>query len=394
MIRSCLALLGMFLLFGCKSQLPVEKTALPFCTACPCPACPVPELPKPPAKPLQPARWDDLPGWRDADLARSFAAFRDSCAVLARQAAWAVPCAATREADPANLRAWFEAQFEPWQLVNPDGSREGLVTGYYEPILNGSRERRKPYVIPVFGPPDDLITVDLSSQYPELKSMRLRGRLEGRKLIPYFSRNEWSRQETQRKESPLLWVDDAIDFFFMQIQGSGQIRFADGSRTRLAYADQNGHPYRSIGKWLIDQGELKAEQASMAGIKAWAKAHPQRQQEMLNANPSLVFFRETRVEGSGPPGAMNLPLTPEVSIAVDPRHTPLGTPVWLATTQPLSNEPLRRLMLAQDTGGAIRGPVRADFFWGSGPAAGDKAGRMRQTGQMWALMPRNNAAMP
>ena len=394
MIRSCLALLGMLLLFGCKSQLPIEKTTPPACTACPCPACPAPELPKPPAKPLQPASWDDLPGWRDADLARTFAAFRDSCTVLARQAVWAVPCSATREADPANLRAWFEAQFQPWQLVNPDGGREGLVTGYYEPILNGSRERRKPYVVPVFGPPDDLITVELSSLYPELKSMRLRGRLEGRKLIPYFSRNEWAGQEAQRKESPLLWVDDAIDFFFMQIQGSGQIRFADGSRTRLAYADQNGHPYRSIGKWLIDQGELKAEQASMAGIKAWARTHPQRQQEMLNANPSLVFFRETKVEGSGPPGAMNLPLTPEVSIAVDPRFTTLGTPVWLATTQPLSNEPLRRLMLAQDTGGAIRGPVRADFFWGSGPDAGDKAGRMRQTGQMWALMPRNNATAP
>ena len=160
---------------------------------------------------------------------------------------------------------------------------------------------------------------------------------------------------------------------------------------RIAYADQNGQPYRSIGKWLIDQGELKVEQTSLQGIKQWVKTHPQRMQELLNVNPSVVFFRELPVEGSGPPGALGLAMVPERGIAVDPRNTPLGAPVWLATTRPLSETPLNRLVLAMDTGGAIRGPVRADFYWGSGAEAGDQAGRMRQRGQMWALLPRGYA---
>jgi membrane-bound lytic murein transglycosylase A len=185
-----------------------------------------------------------------------------------------------------------------------------------------------------------------------------------------------------------LWIDDPLDLFFMQVQGSGQVALDDGSRVRVGYADQNGYPYRSIGKWLVDQGELKMEQASMAGIKAWARAHPSRLPELLNANPSLVFFRELPLDGSGPPGALGVPLTAERSIAVDPRQIALGAPVFLATTWPSDTRPLRRLMLAQDTGGAIRGVVRADFYWGSGPEAGSQAGRMRQKGAMWLLMPR------
>jgi membrane-bound lytic murein transglycosylase A len=220
-------------------------------------------------------------------------------------------CASARDLSDTTtgaLRAWFEGNFRPWALVNPDGSRNGLITGYYEPILKGSRQRGKTYSqFPVFGPPEDLIVVELAELYPELKHLRLRGRLEGRKLIPYYSRAEWAPQESKRSPEALLFIDDAIDLFFMQIQGSGQIQLADGSRVRLNYADQNGHPYRSIGRWLVDQGEMKAEQASMQNIKAWAKANPKRLSEMLNANPSLVFFRELPVEGSGPQGAMGLP---------------------------------------------------------------------------------------
>ena len=175
----------------------------------------------------------------------------------------------------------------------------------------------------------------------------------------------------------------------MQIQGSGQVQLTDGKRVRLNYADQNGHPYRSIGRWLIERGELKADQASMQGIKSWAKANPALLAELLNSNPSLVFFRELAVEGSGPQGAMGLALTPERSLAIDPRHVPLGAPIWLATTKPNSELALTRLMLAQDTGGAIRGVVRADFYWGSGADAGSQAGKMRQQGRMWVLMPRN-----
>lgn len=386
-------------LAACASQAPrptelLQSAAPATCpsapTSCPaCPVCPGVEPAKPAEKPLQAAEWSDLPGWNGDDLARSFDAFAASCRALEKRELWEATCAATRNADRNTLRAWFETWLRPWQLVNPDGSREGLVTGYYEPLVKGSRHRSAAFSIPVFGPPDDMITVDLSSLYPELKNLKLRGRLEGRKLVPYYSRGEWSRQENRRASSAMLWLDDPLDFFFLQIQGSGQVRLDDGSRIRIGYADQNGHPYRSIGKWLVDQGELRADQASMGGIRGWIKANPARAQELLNVNPSVVFFRELAVEGSGPPGALGVLLTPERSIAVDPRVTPLGAPVWLSTTQPLTDAPLQRLMLAQDTGGAIRGPVRADFYWGSGAEAGEAAGKMRQRGQMWVLLPKS-----
>lgn len=365
-----------------------------------CPPCAEAEKSKPAANPLQPAKWSELPGWENDDHAAVLELFRAQCATLANRPLWLSTCAALPEVGAGGTvmgtaaeraRAWFEAHFRPWQLVNPDGAREGLVTGYYEPLVRGSRTRKPPYLTPVFGPPADLIVVDLAELYPELKHLRLRGRIEGRRLVPFFSRAEWAAEEDKRAGEALLWVDDPIDFFFLQIQGSGQVLLDDGSRVRIGYADQNGHPYRSIGRWLIDRGELRAHQASMQGIKAWAAANPGRLRELLDANPSLVFFRELPVEGSGPPGALGVPLTPERSIAVDPRHTPLGAPVWLATTRPNGEEPLARLMLAQDTGGAIRGPVRADFYWGSGEAAGDLAGRMKQRGRMWVLLPRHHA---
>lgn len=368
---------------GCAAILPAP-TAQPTC-----PPCAEPEKPKPVAKPLQPAEWADLPGWEADDHAVALDLFRQQCASLAKRPLWLATCEAAQKVGPGGTaRAWFEAQFRPWVLVNPDSTREGMVTGYYEPIVRGSRKPRPPYTVPVFGPPDDLIVVDLGDLYPELKHMRLRGKIEGRKLVPYFSRAEWSAEEARRSQQALLWLDDPIDFFFLQIQGSGQVALDDGSRVRIGYADQNGHPYKSIGKWLIEQGELKSHEASMQGIKAWAAANPRRLQELLNANPSLVFFRELKADGSGPPGALGVPLTPERSIAIDPRHTPLGAPVWLATTRPNSDESLQRLMLAQDTGGAIRGPVRADFYWGSGAEAGTLAGKMKQSGRMWVLLPR------
>jgi membrane-bound lytic murein transglycosylase A len=244
--------------------------------------------------------------------------------------------------------------------------------------------------------------------------MRLRGRLDGRRVVPYFSRAEIERGVAPVAGKEIAWVDDAIEAFFLQIQGSGRIQLDSGELLRIGYADQNGHPYHSVGRYLIERGELKPNEASMDGIKTWAKSNPLRLDEMLNANPSYVFFREmpARVgerdpsaDGSassgpaittaGPVGALGVALTPRRSIAVDPRHIPLGAPVYLSTTWPNSEAPLARLMLAQDTGGAIRGPVRADFFWGFGAEAGTLAGSMRQQGMMWCCcrasypLPRN-----
>ena len=382
------------LLSSCALQ-PVPPPTTPTGEVRPCPVCPTPEPPRPAAKPLQAANWDDLPGWGSDDLGPALDAFRVSCQTLQHKETWREVCAAAGgvdRRDAAALRTWFETRFQPWQLVNADASREGLITGYYEPLLKGSRTRKPPYLYPVLGVPPDLIDVELGELYPELKHMRLRGRLEGRRLLPYLSRADWEQAQRNETAPILLWVDDEIDLFFMQIQGSGQVRLDEGASVRVGYADQNGHPYRSIGRWLIDLGELKAEKASMQGIRAWAQAHPERQRELLNANPSMVFFRELPLGGGGPPGAMGLPLTPERSIAVDPRNLSLGAPVWLATTYPNSHKPMNRLMLAQDTGGAIRGVVRADFYWGSGAEAGAQAGKMRQKGQMWVLLPRGKDA--
>ncbi len=363
--------------------------------ACPvCPVCPAFAPTKPPAKPLQEARWEDVKGWGADNLVEARGALIESCTVLARQPLWSAACeeAHALPAENAALRAFFEARFRPWRVVNPDASTEGLVTGYYEPLLRGSRERSKSFSHAIYGVPDDLLVVDLGELYPELKNFRLRGRLDGRKVVPYWSRAELTPQAPALAGKALLWVADPIELFFLQVQGSGRVELADGRRVRVGYADQNGHPYQSIGRWLVEQGELKLEQASMQGIQAWARANPKRLNELLNTNPSFVFFRELPDSGGGPIGALGVPLTPGRSIAVDPRAVPLGAPVFLATTLPLSEQPLQRLVMAQDTGGAIKGAVRADFFWGFGAEAGARAGRMRQRGEMWVLLP--NALIP
>jgi membrane-bound lytic murein transglycosylase A len=395
MSRLVASLCVLYVLAGCAPLPPRIPPATPgaACTPnCPCTPCPSAEVKPPPAPPYAPSAWTDLPGWGNDDLKAALTTFAASCNTLARKPMWRNVCVEARgiaggDAPQPDLRVWFESRFQPWQLVNPDGSREGTVTGYYEPLLHGSRERKPPFEQPVYGVPSDLLVIDLADVYPELKGMRLRGRLEGRKVVPYATRAELSADAARHAGEVLLWTDDAVDLFFMQIQGSGQVQFDDGSSVRLAYADQNGYPYKSVGKWLVEHGEMSLDHASMQSIKAWALANPQRLQELLNVNPSVVFFRELPVNGSGPPGALGVPLTPERSIAVDARTTPLGAPVWLATSYPDSDRPLDRLMLAQDTGGAIRGPVRADFYWGSGAAAGEQAGRMRQNGRMWILLP-------
>jgi membrane-bound lytic murein transglycosylase A len=385
------------LLAACATVKEPAPLACPACAVCPqCPAQTVPPPLQPAAKPMQPAQWSDLPGWAEDDLSAAWPAFLQSCRALASRAQWLLWRAACEEAkglaatDGAALRAFFEARFEPYLLVNPDATTSGMVTGYYEPLLRGSRTRSATYAQPVLGVPTDLLTIDLTEVLPDLKNMRLRGRLQGNKVIPYYSRADIINRENDYSDRVLLWVDDAVELFFLQIQGSGRVKLPDGHLVRIGYADQNGHPYHAVGRVLIERGELKPENASMQGIQAWARANPAKLDEVLNANPSYVFFREVPPKGNeneGPQGALGVPLTPERSIAVDPRHVPLGVPVFLATTQPNTATPLRRLVLAQDTGGAIRGVVRADFFWGFGDEAGHQAGRMRQPGQMWVLLP-------
>ncbi|MFL6673796.1 MAG: murein transglycosylase A [Massilia sp.] len=352
-----------------------------------------PPAPKPPPAPLMtPTSFSALPGWQQDDLREAWPAFMASCRALAAKADWKTVCTAARVVDAGDVNAvrqFFETYFVPNLIRSEDGADTGLITGYYEPMLRGSRKRGGAYQTPLYKVPDDLLTIDLASVYPNLKNMRLRGRLAGKKVIPYSTRAEIQGANLPGKE--LVWVDDPVEAFFLEVQGSGRVQLDDSGETvRIAYADQNGHPYKPIGRWLVDKGELTVEQASAQGIKAWIAAHPERRQELFNVNPSYVFFREERLPDPdvGPKGALGVPLTPARSVAIDPHFLPLGAPLFLATTEAGSEVPMRRLMMAQDTGGAIRGAVRADFFYGFGGSAPDKAGLMKQRGTIWVLMPK------
>jgi membrane-bound lytic murein transglycosylase A len=391
-----IAMLSAIWLAAC-TQLPVEKPAPapavePISKALPVEPVltPVPLPSTGFSRKPQLASWKDLPGWADDDHAAAWPAFLLSCRGMASKPpgpAWKRVCQVAKGADPQNARQFFETHLKPYALLSGDGSASGLVTGYYEPLLRGSRTQSPGFEQPVRGVPDDILTIDLSSVFPELKDKRVRGRLVGNKVVPYWSRAEITARGDQLPSRTLLYVDDAIELFFLQVQGSGRVKLSDGGTVRLNYGEHNGHPYQSIGKALVDRGELKLEEASMQGIQAWARANPSRLNELLNTNPSYVFFREVPNSNDGPQGALGVPLVAERSIAIDPRSVALGTPVFLATTRPNSTQAMNRLVMAQDTGGAIKGAVRADFFWGFGKEAGEQAGRMKQAGRMWVLLP-------
>ncbi len=389
----------------------------------------------------------EVPGWSNDNLKEVWPAFVRSCQANASQPEWQSVCAKAAFVDgddTREVRAFFESSFDPYRITTDTGSDTGLATGYYEPVMKGSYEKQGVYQTPMYAVPKDLLDVDFVSQYPKLKGVRVRGklvqnsnpskgcpedllamdlfgaypklvgltmwgRLVDRKVIPYGkaipagctttgTRQKVVPYETRGeiestgklKGQEILYVDDVIDGFFLEIQGSGRINLPDGKTVRLAYANQNGRPYRSIGHYLINKGELKSGQASAQQIKKWVRAHPDRQNEVLAANPSYVFFREEKLKdpNEGPKGSQGVPLTPGRSIAVDRKYVPMGTPVFLDTTMPNTTTPLRRLVMAQDTGGAIAGPVRADFFWGWGKEAGSQAGKMKQKLKVWLLLPK------
>ena len=371
------------------TPIPPPVASVPAPAPAPSAETPAPKPPAP-ASALRATGWDAVANWREDNPQLAWSAFIRSCGALKNQPAWQSVCSvATALQEPARemVVRFFETNFTPYQVVNADGTDSGLVTGYYEPLLNGSRKRSARYHVPVYGVPDDMLVIDLGEVYPELKNMRLRGRIDGRRVVPYYNRAQIDSGSAPVMGKEIVWVEDSIELFFMQVQGSGRVKL-DGKETiMLGYADQNGYPYRSIGRLLVERGDLPLEKASMQGIKTWAKQNPDKLQELLNYNASYVFFRELPRDLPGPLGALGIPLTARRSIAVDARYIPLGAPVFLATTMPNSRQPLNRLMIAQDTGGAIRGAVRADFFWGFGEEAAALAGRMRQSGKMWILLP-------
>ncbi|MCF0252807.1 MAG: murein transglycosylase A [Duodenibacillus sp.] len=331
-----------------------------------------------------------LPASRDEDWEPALAAFRASCRKIGRKAVWEQACRAAEDAGSGGARAFFARSFTAWRVSGlAGGEGEGLMTGYYEPELRGSRERSEAYPHPVLGLPDDLIVVDMADVYPKLRGMKLRGKVVGRRLVAYDDRRG-IRNRPELLERALCWVDDATEAFFLQVQGSGRIRLDDGSVMRVGFADQNGRPYRAVASKLIADGVMQRHQASMQAIKAWVNEHPDRADALFDYNPSYVFFRE--IEGlapeAGPVGAQGVPLTAGASVAVDLRYWPLGLPFLVSAEQDLPPLRFARPVVAQDTGGAIRGLVRFDYFWGSGDAAGAQAGRQKSRAAAWALVPK------
>jgi len=338
-----------------------------------------------------PVDWSSLQNWTTDNQSDMWDGFLKSCQKL-RQQQWQGVCVLAKSSDDlsdAETREFFESHFEVRPVYAKGGTTEGLITGYYEPLLKGSWERSEEFRYPLYGVPEDLLIVDLGSIYPQLKNLRLRGKLMGNKVVPYYDRGQLDDDQELLQGNEILWVNSLVDVFFLHVQGSGRIQLDDGSTVAVGYAGQNGHPYQSIGRVLVQMGELEKEDVTLFTIRDWLKSNPTRLNEVLARNPSYIFFALRDGEADGPVGSLNVTLTPRRSIAVDRNVIPLGAPVWLQTTLPNAQEvPFNQLMLAQDTGGAIKGHVRADVFWGRGDEAERMAGLMKQQGELFVLLPK------
>ena len=384
--------LGLFGLFGLMALLTSCAVAPPADAPAPMPApvlsappinqptvstptAALPALHRPNARWL-PADWSQLPGWADDRAAELWPALRAGCARPAP--GWAGVCARAAAFNPPDdgfARDFLQRELQPWRVESHAGETQGLATGYFEPLVIASRRPRPGFAVPLHRPPADL-------------ALRR----------PWFSRQQIDTlpaAASALRGQEIAWVASPLDVLVLQIQGSGRLRISepDGSErlVRLAFAGHNDLPYRSVGRWLIEQGELRADGANWPAIRDWGqRAAPARLQQMLWSNPRVVFFREEPLPdpAAGPRGAQNVPLTAGRSVAVDPQAVPYGTPLWIDTTEPLSSTPLRRLVMAQDTGTAITGAVRIDYFWGTGEVAEQQAGRMKQPLRLWALWPR------
>lgn len=347
-----------------------------------------------------------LPGWQQTKLSSSFSAFKKSCKAFLKKPLernvgtktfplkvkdWRKSCQAAnnlKNDDEQSLqhffKQWFHVVFfDKHQAVN------GLFTGYYLPLLKGSPFKTAEYKYPIYAKPKDLISINLALFGSDFKTKRLTGRLKGQAVIPYFNRKQINKMDLSQQAEPLLWVNNRIDRFFLEIQGSGYVDMTDGRRLMLGYAAQNGQPYTPVGRYLISQGVFSKANASMQAIRNYLTDNPQKMDEVLHQNNSFIFF-EILKQGQAL-GAQGVPLTPGYSLAVDRHYIPLGVPIWLASSYPKSaaigSEPLERLMIAQDTGGAIKGRVRGDVFWGGGQQATYTAGHMKNKGRYWILLP-------
>lgn len=353
------------------------------------------------------SRFSNLPDWKVENFKDLEQAYSRSCKHILKKDAqslfgvdpkfgkaqeWQIACRKFKKVNANSavaIRQFFEQNFMPYSVAAGTNS-EGLFTGYYEASLNGSRIRHGAYQYPLRSRPDDLVMVDLGAFREELKGQRIAGRVRGGKLKPYETHKQiLAGKLPKNQDKTLVWVDSPVDAFFIQIQGSGIVALDDGSVMRVGYAGQNGHPYYAVGRELVKNGELTKGNVSLQSIQDWMETNPDKAQDLMTTNKSYVFFRE--LQGEGPVGAEGIALTAKRSLAIDHSIIPYGMPVWLSAEQPnaTSNVMMNRMMITQDTGGAIRGPVRGDFFWGFGAKAENSAGPMKSKGRYWFLLPKN-----
>ena len=338
---------------------------------------------------LEPVSFAEIEGWAGDDHAAAFAVLLKSCRKRpGSNPACKAALALGDKVDGAAARRFFELNFTPYRV---EGEPPGLVTGYYEPEVNGSRERKDKFQVPVYRRPDDLVQVKPDLLRAFFNDSRSVMRRDGEELVPYYTRAEIDAGALQGKGLELLYLDDPVELFFMQVQGSGRVKLPDGSWLRLGYAAKNGHPYTSIGKLLAGRGEARPKDLTMDGLKAWLRADPLRGRGLMRENKSYVFFRELpqAQADEGPVGAQGVTLTPGRSLAVDTAYHALSTPIFVAAPDLATPEgtPFRRLMIAQDVGSAIRGKERGDIYWGSGDAAGAIAGSTLEEARFYILLP-------
>ena len=368
------------------------------------------------------AAFKDIPDWQSQSFQQSLLSFQRGCTKLTNKVQWQAVCQQANITPMNNLAAkvFFENLFTPWKITD-NGKDSGTVTGYYEPVLLGDTRQTAQAKFPIYGIPNDFVSVPLPdtnrvqkghvrinvtgnnqgriasggtysanlNDFPITERSRsIKGRVVGNQFVPYYTRAQINAGALNGKAPILAYANDPVELFFLHIQGSGRLQTPSGQFIRLGFADKNEHPYKSVATYMANKGYLPLAQTSMQGIKAWMQTNPNRLAEVLGQNPSYVFFRTNPASANeGPIGALGAPLTDEYSAAVDKHHVELGSPIFVATTHPLHNQPHNRLIVAQDTGSAIKGGIRVDYFWGYGDQAGNVAGKMKHAGQVWMLLP-------
>jgi len=338
---------------------------------------------------LQKIDMNELDGFNTDDLSISLDVFLKDCQARKQNSKLLKVCAeAKKETSKNDPKNFFLKNFTAYQLLSDDESKEGLITGYYEPLLQGSLHKTKRFKYPVYALPKNLYTIDMSSAYKSLSNYRLRGKIKGNKIVPYDTRKEIEKSNYEKNPNlnPICFVDNKIDLFFLQIQGSGKVQLENGKIINIGYAGQNGRPYYSIGRKLIQIGAIEKKDVSLQTIRKWLVENPSKVDEILHLNQSYVFFTKKAKTATG---SLGTELTANRNLAVDRKSIPLGFPVFIKTTNPLTSKPINQLMVAADTGGAIKGKIRADFFFGNGEKAQDLAGKMKQKGELFIFVPNN-----